>query len=428
MIGRILKERYKVLERIGKGGFGEVYLGRDKETGRMVAVKHLTIIDDETIKNRDEIIKRFQREARISIESNHQNLVKGLDYGEYDGKPYLIMEYIEGITLSAYIQRKGYLSENVIVKITKAVLSALSYLYKVGVTAHRDIKPANIMITVDGRVKLMDLGIVKALTDTVMTKSGQFIGSPYYVSPEQAEGAKSCDRRSDLYSLGVVMYEMATGRVPYDADTTWGILKQHLDPSIRPKRPRLIRPDIPEWLEGIILRALEKPLSERYQTPEEMAGDLERRVIEKEPIIKVKEEENKVDIKPIIERKQDEEIIEKPSKRRSSFIWVISLMGILTFIIIIWGANTNWWKYKKEPSLLWRYETGSCVESDPTIYNGRLYVGSDDDYIYCLSADSGDLIWRYKTGASVSSSPTIYNGRLYVGSLGNYIYCLGEAR
>lgn len=359
MIGKRLKDRYEVYSQIGRGGFGEVFFGRDKKTGRSIAVKHLTIIKDESIKHPEEIIKRFEREARICIDSDHPNLVKGYDYGKYEGKPYLVMEYVEGKNLAQYIDKRGALSTEKVVRITKAVLSALSYLYSKGVIAHRDIKPSNVMITVDGRVKLMDLGIVKAITDTVLTKSGQFMGSPHYVSPEQAEGTKNVDHRSDLYSLGVVMYEMATGEVPYDADSTWGILRQHMDPGVRPPKPTSIRPDIPGWLEGVILRALAKPLSERYQTVEEMARDVERRGVEakvveevgEKPIIRVRDGKEKPKLKPEL-KPEPEGIISKKGKPRrimdliwfitSMIIWAL-IMGILALIIVIWGANTNWW-------------------------------------------------------------------------------------
>lgn len=264
--GMILGGRYEILEHIGSGGMADVYKARCLKTNRYVAVKVLRkeYSEDETL------IRRFTSEARSTADLHHPNVVSILDEGNDQGIHYIVMELAEGMTLKRYIRRYGRLSVRETVDFAIQIANGIQAAHEHGIV-HRDIKPQNIIVSDSGKIKVTDFGIAKAATgDTIASST---MGSVRYLSPEQARGGYS-DARSDIYSLGITMYEMATGKVPFDGENTVAIALMHLRDEIVP--PRNYFPDIPVSLENIILKCTRKKPEERYQTAEELIADLKQ--------------------------------------------------------------------------------------------------------------------------------------------------------
>jgi serine/threonine protein kinase len=260
--------RYDVLDEIGSGGMATVYRARHAEKGVLVALKvmHPHLSDDASF------VKRFRREAETARSLLHPNIVRVLDHGVYRGDHFLVMEYVEGATLQQLIQEQGPMTVDQSLDIAAQVTSALVAAHDHGIV-HRDIKPQNLMVTPRGEVKVMDFGIAKAVDLTTVTQTGVFMGSPHYVSPEQARGAGQVDIRSDIYSVGVVLYQMLTGSVPFDGETPWAVLRQHLDAVPTPLRQ--LRPDISPQVQTLVEKAMAVDPEARYQTPLEMLKALE---------------------------------------------------------------------------------------------------------------------------------------------------------
>lgn len=265
--GAVIAGRYEVAERIAEGGMSTVYRARRLDDGAVVALK---VLRGEYAADH-EFIERFAREARAAEALAHQNIVRVLESGQ-DGDTYFIaMEYVDGPDLKAYLRRVGRLEPADAERIALQVCEALEYAHRQGII-HRDVKPENILLAPDGSVKVADFGIARALATSTITQPGTVIGTVHYLSPEQARGA-SVGRGSDIYALGVVLFEMLTGRLPFAGDSPIAIALKHLHES--PPAPRSIEPSIPLRLEGIIQKAMAKPSQDRYGSAREMAGDLE---------------------------------------------------------------------------------------------------------------------------------------------------------
>lgn len=265
-IGKLLDNRYEILEKIGSGGMAVVYKARCHRLNRLVAVKILRpdFAQDE------ELRKRFHAESQAVAMLSNPNIVSVYDVGVTGNVDYIVMELIEGITLKQYITRKGILSWREALHFATQIAKALSHAHSRGII-HRDIKPHNIMILRDGSVKVADFGIATLLSNQ-NTLTQQALGSVHYISPEQAQGGH-VDARTDIYSLGVVMYEMLTGRLPFEGESAVSIAIQHI--SSIPLSPREINPDIPAGLEMITMKAMEPNLSRRYETVDDLLFDLE---------------------------------------------------------------------------------------------------------------------------------------------------------
>ncbi|MCI1788922.1 MAG: Stk1 family PASTA domain-containing Ser/Thr kinase [Actinomyces sp.] len=271
--------RYEVRSLIGRGGMAEVHLGFDARLSRIVAIKMLR--QDLA---RDSVFQaRFRREAQAAASLNHPNIVAVYDTGEEvvtgaDGRgvsvPYIVMEYVEGHTVKDLLSDGTPVPINEAVEIVSGVLSALEYSHAAGLV-HRDIKPGNIMLTTDGKVKVMDFGIARALTDSqaTMTQPNAVVGTAQYLSPEQARG-EQVDARSDLYSTGVVLFELLTGRPPFKGDTAVAVAYQHV--SATPPTPSSVTPDVPDQLDRVVMKALAKNREDRYSSAAEMRADLIR--------------------------------------------------------------------------------------------------------------------------------------------------------
>ncbi len=281
LIGRTIANRYEILEKTGVGGMATVYTAKDLVLNRHVAVKVLK----EEFTTDEEFVKRFNTEALAAASLSHANIVSIYDVGNEDNIYYIVMELVRGKTLKQIITENGPISWKWATNIAIQIASALEVAHKNNIV-HRDIKPHNIIITEDGVAKVTDFGIAKAVSNSTITAFGTTIGSVHYFSPEQAKGGYT-DAKSDIYSLGVVMYEMLTGQVPFDADTSVSVALMHMQE--KPVPPIEINKNIPTALNDIILKAMQKEPMARYQTAAEMISDLRRAL--KEPNGEFVEEE-----------------------------------------------------------------------------------------------------------------------------------------
>lgn len=282
-IGRKLDDRYEITELIGEGGMADVYKAIDTMENKIVAVK---ILKKEFAEN-EEFLRRFRNESKAIALLSHQNIVKVFDVGFSDEIQFIVMEYIDGITLKKYIEEQKVLSWKDSVHFIIQILRALQHAHKKGIV-HRDIKPQNIMMLDDGTIKVMDFGIAKFAREDGKTATDQAIGSVHYISPEQASGGLT-NEKSDIYSVGVMLYEMLTGQKPFDTDNPVSVAIMHMQNKAIP--PRKINPDIPEALEAVILKAMEKDPSKRFQSAAEMIKAIEEFKNNPEPIIKKRAEE-----------------------------------------------------------------------------------------------------------------------------------------
>src|SRR5215211_4421040 len=274
LIGTLFDGRYRVIRRLGSGGMANVYLAEDEELGRRVAIKML----DDKHANDEQFVERFRREAKNAASLSHPNIVSIYDRGEAEGTYYIAMEFLDGRSLKELIVGRGPAPIKVAIDYAREILAALAAAHKQGIV-HRDIKPHNVLIGAEGRLKVTDFGIARSGASQ-MTEVGSIIGTAQYLSPEQARGAP-VDQTSDLYSVGVVLYEMLTGQVPFTGETPLEIAMKHLSEVPRP--PSELRPEVPHDLDSIVLRALAKEPAERYQSADEMDADLQR-VLEGLPV------------------------------------------------------------------------------------------------------------------------------------------------
>ena len=266
--GATFAGRYQIVEELGHGGMGKVYKVHDTKIGEKIALK---LIRPEALLDR-KTVERFTNELKLARKIRHKNICQMFDLGEDQGTRYITMEYIHGEDLKQLIRKVSRLSPGQAIGIARQVCEGLEEAHKLGVV-HRDLKPQNIMIDEDGNARIMDFGIARSLSGKGITGAGVMIGTPEYMSPEQVEG-KETDPRSDIYSLGIILYEMVTGRVPFEGDTPFTVGVKHK--SEPPKDPRELNAQIPQDLSRLILRCLEKDKSARYQTAAELGEELEK--------------------------------------------------------------------------------------------------------------------------------------------------------
>ncbi len=265
--GQPFDGRYRVLGRLGIGGMATVYLAEDSSLGRKVALKVMA----ERYAEDGEFVERFRREAQAAARLNHPNIIAVYDRGEADGRPYIAMEYLQGRTLKQVIQKEGQLPPERAIAIAMQVLAGLRYAHEHGVV-HRDVKPHNVLVGDDGRIKVTDFGIAHA-GDPQMTEVGSIVGTAQYLSPEQARG-RAVGPQTDIYSLGVVLYEMLAGRVPFEGDSSVAIAMQHVSDPAPPLQS--LAPDVPDSLALVVAHAMLKEPSQRYGSADEFGADLDR--------------------------------------------------------------------------------------------------------------------------------------------------------
>lgn len=337
MLGTILGNRYEIIEKVGGGGMALVYKARCKLLNRYVAVK---VLRDEFV-NDEEFIKKFRRESQAAASLSHPNIVSIYDVG-FEKKEdhdiyYIVMEFIKGKTLKDEIREKGKLTVEETIDYSMQIAEALEHAHKNHIV-HRDIKPHNIMITEDGRVKVTDFGIARAASTSTVTNTSNVIGSVHYFSPEQARGGYT-DEKSDIYSLGIVMYEMITGKVPYEGDSPISVALKHIQEEIVP--PREIDDTVPLGLQEIILKCVKKSQSDRYNTASELLGALRKVEFSKEDQIldKVNVIDEPTQIIPTVVEDRDENVMKKSKKKKKNKgndggLKTVFLAILLAFIVV----------------------------------------------------------------------------------------------
>ena len=284
-IGQIIKERYEIIQLLGEGGMSYVYKANDKQLKRTVAIKTLK----PNYVQQEKFVERFKREAQTAANLNHPNIVQIFDWGIGD-EPFFVMEYIEGNTLTSIIAKRRTISLNDVLFIGAQVSSGLQAAHSKGLV-HRDIKPGNIMITPEGKVKVTDFGIVSLQNEeSDITKTGSILGTASYISPEQAQG-KPVSKESDLYSLGTVLYELITGRPPFEGDTPIATATKHI--TDKPEKLSVLRPDIPKGIENAVLKLLHKYPKDRFKNAEDLRAIL---LQQKTQLQAMQTQENLVDL------------------------------------------------------------------------------------------------------------------------------------
>ena len=336
--GRLIGNRYEILEKIGNGGMATVYKARCHVLNRNVAVKVLK----EEFTTDAEFVKRFNIEAQSAASLSHPNIVSIYDVGNEGDIYYIVMELVQGKTLKEIITDEGILPWKWTVNIAIQIASALEVAHRHNIV-HRDIKPHNIIITEDGTAKVTDFGIAKAVSNSTITSFGATIGSVHYFSPEQARGGYT-DAKSDLYSLGVVMYEMLTGKVPFDADTPVSVALKHMQEV--PVEPKTLNPTIPDSVNKIIIKAMQKEPSLRYISATEMLTDLKESI--KNPngnfvVMSKAVTDEPTRVMNVEEAEKEAKREEKQGKKKKNKAKKIVLIVFLC-LLIFFGAMFGTWK------------------------------------------------------------------------------------
>ncbi len=269
MIGRTIKGRYKLIDERGRGSFATVYVARDIENNHIYALKVMHI----ELSNDDELLARFQREAHILLNLSDPHIVRIVAYGEDNNMNYIVMDYIDGQNLKYYMLNDGPMEALRALNYARQIAEGLDTAYKQGVV-HRDIKPQNILVNTHDMVKITDFGLARGRETVTLTQSNVFMGTAYYISPEQAESGRSADTRSDLYSVATVLFEMLTSRPPFEGETAVDIVIKHMNENV-PSICRL-RPDLPLEVDTFMQKALAKPPADRFATPREFIVALEQ--------------------------------------------------------------------------------------------------------------------------------------------------------
>ena len=338
-LGTTLDDRYEILETIGSGGMAVVYKATDLRLNRFVAVK---ILRDELARDA-EFRARFQTEAQAVAMLSHPNIVSVYDVSHSEDVEYIVMELIEGVTLMQYMLKKGPLGWKEALHFSVQISKALEHAHEKGIV-HRDIKPQNVMLLRDGTIKVADFGIA-ALESAQEQRSEQTVGSVHYIAPEQARGEQP-DTRSDIYSLGVVMYEMLTGKMPYDGETAEQIALKHIAGLATP--PQELNPDIPDELARITLKAMNADISGRYQTAGELLHDLEEFRRQQSAALRGSGEDETVeifpDVEPIGRTGEMSRARYARRRRRSRKVSLLSgAVGVLVFMIAVFVFLWNYW-------------------------------------------------------------------------------------
>ena len=402
-IGKKLDGRYEIKEIIGVGGMANVYKAYDSIDDRIVAVK---ILRDEHMQN-DELLRRFRNESKAIAVLSHPNIVKVYDVSFNEDIQYIVMEHVDGITLKEYIEQQKVLRWKEAVHFTVQILRALQHAHDKGIV-HRDIKPQNIMLLEDGTIKVADFGIARFARASQHTVTDKAIGSVHYISPEQAKGEVS-DEKSDIYSIGVMLYEMTTGTLPFDADSPVSVALKQIQSQA--KRPRAINPDIPEGLEDITIRAMQKDPARRYQSAAEMLRDIDE--FKRDPSIsfeyKYSEPETENISKEVATTKKKTKKIKDEQVRNAPIVPVltgIAVAFIVVAIIFVIGIMAMVRPFEEVPDTNAPNLIGMDINEAMKKYSGfdiviessAFHEQYDKDIIYDQSVNAGMVV---KEGATI---------------------------
>lgn len=404
-VGKRLDGRYEIQEIVGVGGMSVVYKAHDEIDDRTVAIK---VLKEELLES-EEFRRRFKNESKAIAVMDHPNIVKVYDVGLGDRVQYIVEEYIDGITLKEYIEQQGVLPWKDALYFATQILCALQHAHDKGIV-HRDIKPQNIMLLKDGTIKVTDFGIARFARSEQRTMTDKAIGSVHYISPEQAKG-EATDAKSDLYSVGVLLYEMLTGKLPFDADSAVSVAIMQLQNE--PIKPSSLNPDIPEGLEEITLRAMQKNPAERYQSAAEMLSDIDR--LKKDPTAQFEykyfvdneptkyvpsvREETVKEPEQQPERKGTKGTQKGTKKKSSATVPVLVGVAVAVVAALVVGAY-----------LL--FGPGSPLKIDKTEISCPKFVGQDYNYVieqykdqYTFILKSSDYNSEYPAGQIMSQTP-----------------------
>ncbi|MBQ8594671.1 MAG: Stk1 family PASTA domain-containing Ser/Thr kinase [Oscillospiraceae bacterium] len=402
-IGKKLDGRYEIKEIIGVGGMANVYKAYDSIDDRVVAVK---ILRDEHMGN-DELLRRFRNESKAIAVLSHPNIVKVYDVSFNEDIQYIVMEHIDGITLKEYIEQQKVLRWKEAVHFTVQILRALQHAHDKGIV-HRDIKPQNIMLLEDGTIKVADFGIARFARASQHTVTDKAIGSVHYISPEQAKGELS-DEKSDIYSIGVMLYEMTTGTLPFDADSPVSVALKQIQSQA--KRPRAINSEIPEGLEDITIRAMQKDPARRYQSAAEMLRDTDE--FKRDPSIsfeyKYSEPATENITKEVVNTKKKTKKIKDEQVRNAPVVPVltgITIAFIVVAIIFVIGIMAMVRPFEEVPDTTAPELIGMDINEAMKKYSGfdivvessSFHEQYDKDIIYDQSVNSGMVV---KEGATI---------------------------
>lgn len=390
-IGKKVDNRYDVISLIGVGGMSNVYKAIDTLTGDTVAIKFLK----EEFFDNEELVRRFKNESKAISLLNHPNIIKVIDVNIADDEKYIVVEYIDGITLKEYIDNRKVLTWQETVQFTSVILAAIGHAHKNGII-HRDLKPQNIMLLRDGTLKIMDFGIARLSTANQKTVTDKAIGSVHYISPEQVRG-KSSDGRSDIYSIGIMMYEMLTGTLPFVSDTAVSVaMKQVSDTA---KNPSEIVDTIPHGLEQIVMKAIQKQPDERYQTAEDMLNDIKE--FKSNPaVVFPYDDEDKTQTVMVESLKNNKEKKNKV-KVKKGFRLTFPIMAGITLAFVLSSMLAIYMIFKSNNSpLLTKYQDIELPNfvgmTESEVKNSDLGLKFDIEYVY-----SGE----YEEGVVFSQTP-----------------------
>ena len=397
--GTIVGHRYRIIELIGTGGMAHVYRAMNLSSRKMVAIK---VLKDE-FRNDAEFLRRFEREARAVLHLSHENIVRAFDVGETDGLPYIVLEFVDGRTLKEIIDENGPMPSRIAVALVVQVLDALGAAHAAGII-HRDVKPQNVIVMQSGKVKLMDFGIAREVDANTVTFTGSTVlGSVHYLSPEQAKGLPVTEG-SDLYSAGIMLYEMLTGRVPFDGENSVAIALKHI--SDIPVPPMELSNKISPALNDVILRALNKDANRRYATASEMSSHLRRAL--KEPT---------GDFARYIPTAKPQQTKKPPQKKRTHgalkigitvAALVLALVGIFIVLRDIYQTESD--DFEMVPTVVDRSveEAKQKAENFGFAFDIQDYENSD-------TVASGDIILQSPEGGTKSKLGTTIYGIVSLG-------------
>jgi len=410
--------KYRLLKELGRGGMGEVYLAKDTEIGEKIALK---ILPPELTRS-PQYVERFRREASAVSRLDHPHIIKVYEVGEDEGMHFIAMEYLGGAPLSSLIQKRGSLPIPEAAKIIIDVAEALDFAHSSGVI-HRDIKPDNILSDEKGEFKVMDFGIARMEEGTQLTVTGTIMGTPEYMSPEQASGRK-VDQRTDIYSLGIVFYELLTGKVPFHAETALEVIQMHI--ARAPESPRAHNPEIPGNVAAIIDKMVEKNPADRYASFRHMINALAR-AVPKAATASPRAVAGPV--KPGKARPEDKAgprvrervVLQVPTSVRIALVLSIAL-NIGLFALFLFRPTAR----PQEP-MRPSFTIGGQIIAPPTMGGKTMYIGAQDGTLYACNLHTGIVDWMFETGGQITAAPVVDGDRVYVGSWDKHLYALDSS-